>query len=237
MRRPLPFPARFIAAHRGSVSAAAHENTLDAFTAAIAAGADAIELDVRRLSDGELVIFHDGEIGGRRLSTLTRAEIDDLAADRRVLSLGACADALRGRILLDVELKEVGIEVDAVRMFRDAGWTPRDFVVTSFDAATVAGTRRAWPDLTAGLLTDGDVDLGSAAARATEIDADFLAPHDSAIDLGAVARGIAHGLPLVAWTVNDPLRVRALLDQPAIAGIITDAVAPALHARSLGHAR
>jgi len=233
MRRPLPFPARFIAAHRGSVSAAAHENTLDAFNAAIAAGADAIELDVRRLADGELVIFHDREIGGRRLSSLTRAQLDDLVTDRHVLPLGECADALRGRVLLDVELKDVDVEVDAVKMLRDAGWTPRDFVVTSFDAETVTKARRAWPDLAAGLLTDDDEDLGAAAARATAIDADFLAPHDSAIDLKAVTSGIVAGLPLIAWTVNDPLRVQALLSHPAIAGVITDAVLPALHARSV----
>src|SRR3989454_1236954 len=116
MRRPLPFPARFIAAHRGSVSAAGinyRENTLDAFNAAIAAGADAIELDVRRLTDGELVVFHDAEIGERRLRALTRAELDDLVTDRHVPSLQECAEALRGRALLDVEGEGVGRQNDA----------------------------------------------------------------------------------------------------------------------------
>jgi glycerophosphoryl diester phosphodiesterase len=232
MKRPLPFPARFVAAHRGSVSAAAPENTLDAFNAAIAAGADAIELDVRRLSDGELIIFHDAGIGERRLNTLTRAEIDDLVSGRRVLSLRACADALRGRILLDVELKDADVEIDAVKTLREAGWTSRHFVVTSFDAATVARTRRAWPDLTAGLLTDDDENLGAAAARAAAIEADFLAPQDLAIDLDAVDRVRVADLPLVAWTVNDPHRLRTLLGHPAIAGVITDTVSTALAARS-----
>jgi glycerophosphoryl diester phosphodiesterase len=232
MKRPLPFPARFVAAHRGSVSAAAPENTLDAFNAAIAAGADAIELDVRRLADGDLIIFHDAAIGERRLNTLTRAEIDELAPERRVLSLRACADALRGRILLDVELKDGDVEIDAVKTLRDAGWTSRDFVVTSFDAATVARTRRAWPDLAAGLLTDDDEHLAAAAAWAVAIDADFLAPQDLAIDLDAVDRARIADLPLVAWTVNDPQRLRTLLGHPAIAGVITDTVASALAARS-----
>jgi glycerophosphoryl diester phosphodiesterase len=232
MKRPLPFPARFVAAHRGSVSAAAPENTLDAFNAAIAAGADAIELDVRRLADGELVIFHDAGIGARRLRTLTRPEIDDLAPDRRLLSLPACAEALRGRIRLDVELKDADVEIDAVKTLREAGWLSRDFVVTSFDAATVARTRRAWPDLAVGLLTDHDEDLDAAVARAAAIDADFLAPHDSAIDLGAIVRARIAGLPLVAWTVNDRRRLRTLLGHPAIAGVITDTVASALAARS-----
>src|SRR6185295_4050587 len=221
MKRRLPFPARFIAAHRGSVSAAARENTLAAFAAAIAAGADAIELDVRRLADGELVIFHDAAIGERRLNTLTRAELNDLAADRGVASLRACANALRGRIWLDVEMKDADIEIEAVKTLRDAGWTSRDFVVTSFNAATVTRTRSAWPDLAAGLLTDHDEGLAAAAARAAAIDADFLAPHDSAIDLDAIEGARIAGLRLVAWTVNDPQRLRTLLGHPAIAGVIT----------------
>src|SRR2546428_10064103 len=167
MRRPLPFPARFIAAHRGSVSAAGidyRENTLEAFNAAIAAGADAIELDVRRLADGELVVFHDAGIGERRLHTLTRTELDDLVTDRHVPSLRACADVLRGRMPLDIELKDFDIEAEALEVLRHAGWTPREFVVTSFDAATLERIRRAWPDLAVGLLTN-DEKLGAPATR------------------------------------------------------------------------
>jgi glycerophosphoryl diester phosphodiesterase len=53
----MPPPFRLYG-HRG---AAAHhpENTLRSFRAALAAGADAIETDVRLSSDGEVVIFHD----------------------------------------------------------------------------------------------------------------------------------------------------------------------------------
>jgi glycerophosphoryl diester phosphodiesterase len=53
----MPPPFRLYG-HRG---AAAHhpENTLRSFRAALAAGADAIETDVRLSSDGEVVVFHD----------------------------------------------------------------------------------------------------------------------------------------------------------------------------------
>ena len=52
MREPL------IIGHRG-VPVVALENTLPAFEAAIAAGADGIEFDVRLSSDGVPVIIHD----------------------------------------------------------------------------------------------------------------------------------------------------------------------------------
>ena len=48
----------FVSGHRGD-SRAAPENTLASFSAAIAAGADFIELDVRTTSDGHQVCLHD----------------------------------------------------------------------------------------------------------------------------------------------------------------------------------
>jgi glycerophosphoryl diester phosphodiesterase len=47
-----------ICAHRGA-SAQLPDNSLVAFEAAIAAGADMIEADVRRLADNTLVLSHD----------------------------------------------------------------------------------------------------------------------------------------------------------------------------------
>src|SRR5262245_25766645 len=44
--------------HRGA-SAFAPENTLAAYAAALAQGADGCEVDVRRTRDGVLVLFHD----------------------------------------------------------------------------------------------------------------------------------------------------------------------------------
>src|SRR5690606_30061043 len=49
-----------VTAHRGAVLMAP-ENTLAAFQAAIDAGADAIEFDVRLSADGAVVVFHDSD--------------------------------------------------------------------------------------------------------------------------------------------------------------------------------
>jgi glycerophosphoryl diester phosphodiesterase len=53
-------------AHRGD-PIAERENTLPAFEAAVLAGADMVELDLRRTADGEIVVLHDAT-----LSRLTR---------------------------------------------------------------------------------------------------------------------------------------------------------------------
>lgn len=50
-----------VIAHRGD-SAAAPENTLTALTAAVAAGAHAVEFDVHLTRDGHAVVFHDATV-------------------------------------------------------------------------------------------------------------------------------------------------------------------------------
>lgn len=53
-----PVGAPLVVAHRGA-STECPENTMPAFRRAIELGADVIELDVQRTSDGRLVVFHD----------------------------------------------------------------------------------------------------------------------------------------------------------------------------------
>ena len=71
-------PNKLIIAHRGAPKLA-RENTLMAFQKAIDLGADIIELDVRQTKDGELAVFHDQDIGGKKISGLTFAEVNRVA--------------------------------------------------------------------------------------------------------------------------------------------------------------
>jgi len=66
-------------AHRG-FHAQAHENTVNAFQAAIDCGADMIETDVRRTADGELVLHHDEGRWRTEIADLTLAEAAQLSA-------------------------------------------------------------------------------------------------------------------------------------------------------------
>ena len=66
-------------AHRGR-HAGCPENTLAAFEAAVAHGADGIEIDVRLSRDGLPVLFHDRLApGGREVATLSAAELSAAA--------------------------------------------------------------------------------------------------------------------------------------------------------------
>lgn len=53
----------YVAAHRGRFGGSIPENTLAAFDVALKGGADIIETDIAKLSDGKFVLFHDPDIG------------------------------------------------------------------------------------------------------------------------------------------------------------------------------
>ena len=56
-----------VVAHRGASAAHPPGNTVAAFAAAVALGADWVELDVRLTADGALVVHHDPDLpDGRR---------------------------------------------------------------------------------------------------------------------------------------------------------------------------
>jgi glycerophosphoryl diester phosphodiesterase len=95
-----------VIAHRG-FSAGHPENSLEAFEAAVAAGADAIETDVRLSRDGFPVCSHDPDLArlhrrAQKIADLDMAELERLG----VLGLVTVLAAMRGRcrVMLDLKL-------------------------------------------------------------------------------------------------------------------------------------
>jgi glycerophosphoryl diester phosphodiesterase len=199
----LPHRKPLVAAHRGA-SLLAPENTLESFEQAIAVGAEMIEFDVRRTRYGELVVFHD-----ELPATFTR----------RPPLLAEVVELCRGRIRLDVELKEAGVEREALALLDG------DFVVTSFLDAVVASIKRQAAHVRTGLLVRKDDDPASFAARLAEARADFLAPEVDLLDAGL------DGEQLCVWTVNDRPRLERYLADPRVAVLITDDPVLALELR------
>lgn len=75
----------FVAAHRG-LSESYPENTIEAFSAAIEAGVDQIETDVRISKDGELVLMHDETVD--RTTNGTGAVCDMTLEELKALDAG-----------------------------------------------------------------------------------------------------------------------------------------------------
>jgi hypothetical protein len=113
MREFLPScPPTLVFAHRGLAGFGRPPNTLPAFEAALHAGADAIECDIRLADDGSLFAFHDRcvVVDGRELrvsgldaATRARFHMPDLAG------LLALATRWPGKgLVLDVKTRAAG---------------------------------------------------------------------------------------------------------------------------------
>lgn len=110
--------SKLFCAHRG-VSALMPENTLPAFAAALALGADEIEFDVRMTKDGKMVVSHDGNL--ERISNGTGNVADHTLDKLLALNIGLrhqwevpfCTpeevfSQLANKIVFNIHIKEHG---------------------------------------------------------------------------------------------------------------------------------
>ena len=215
-----------IIAHRGA-SAHAAGNSLEAFEQAISAGADYIEFDVRRTREDELIVFHDARVRGVAVAQLSR---EDIARQRRhpPVLLREVLELARGRVRIDVELKEDGY-VERVLGLIGVDFAPPEVIVTSFLDPVIAQVKALHPSIPTGLLL-GVGEL-RPVARAQACHADYVAPHHALARLGTLARAAEAGLPALVWTVNRTELLRELIADPRVAGIITNVPARALGLR------
>jgi len=211
--------------HRGA-AALARENSLAAVEAAAAAGVDAVELDVLRRPDGELVLAHGPELPP------DSPPLDDALALAAALGLA---------VQLDVKLP--GLETGIVASLCRHELFARSFV-SSFSLRTLAAFAEAAPELPRSLTYPEDR-LGVSERRLTRpllvpglavlrtllprrLPGWLRAAGASAATLNAgvvtpVAVAACHGLGVAVyvWTVNEPALVRSLLET-GVDGIITD---------------
>lgn len=198
------------------------ENTLPSFAAALAAGAQGIELDVHATADGVVVVHHDPvtshgiEIAAARWSDLSPAGGSSAAG--AIPSLASVCDLVGQRAELFVEIKGEGIE-DAVAAV--LGGRPGTFAIHSFDHATIGRLARARVPYRLGLLFGDSVD--AAVQLMAEYGALDAWPHRSLIDRPLVERIQRSGGRVIAWTVNSTTDARRLASY-GIDGICTDDV-------------
>lgn len=228
MARALNGP-KMVVAHRGDTSAA-HENTIDAFRAAIANGASAIEFDVHKTEDGVLVVHHDADVAGQALVAVAYAALGTLASGFRIPTLSEVIALAAGRVRLDIELKAPGCEAGVIAAVADAHISRDDVVITAFEADLLANVRAIDARVRTGWLVEKMT--GFEALQAFEQSgAAFLGPDHVMLDPETLQEAERRGVALLPWTVNDVARMRELLPAPAVIGIITDRLADALRER------
>jgi glycerophosphoryl diester phosphodiesterase len=196
--------------------------------AAVASGAEYVEIDVRRTGDGELVVHHDPAIGALRLS---RAPYDQVRAATEERPVPLVADAMKimaaGRVRGHLDLKERGCELEVVELALDA-FGPDDFVVTTKEVASIAQIKRAYPQVKAALSVgrsfwEPGVVRDMAPVRLIRASgADMVALNFRLARIGVLAQCARAGFPAMIWTVNAEPMMRRFLGDPRVAVLITD---------------
>ncbi|MCU1430066.1 MAG: glycerophosphoryl diester phosphodiesterase [Actinomycetia bacterium] len=225
--------------HRGAPRRA-RENTLEAFTAARTLGADGVELDVRRTSDGTAVIHHDPAVEGYGL--IVSRPFAELRAERPyVPTLVEALDTLTG-LFVNIEMKCLPWEPDpdpegqvaaAVAAAVSERRITQQVEVSSFDLGALGVMRSIDARIPIGWLTFGQP-VEPAVAAAVDRGLAWVHPDRAAVMADpAAAMRTAHerGLRVAVWTVNEPDDVRALA-AAAVDALITDVPDVALAALS-----
>ena len=214
-------------AHRGVWGNGVPENSLAAFEQAIELGADMVELDVRRTRDRELVVFHDAELAGAPVASLTRSEIEGLAEVLPPL-LEEALELARGRIALDVELKEDGYVDELADLLSGFAASGGDLIVTSFVDPVLARLTELTPQLSRGLILSRSTER--APERANACGATVVLPKMHLVDEDSLAEISDAGLTVIVWDFMAAEHA-TLLSDTRISGVITDDVPGALAAR------
>ena len=228
-------PKPLVVAHRGA-STEQPENTIQAFEAAIDAGADAVEFDVRMTADGHAVVMHDPDVsrttdGTGLVSEMTLEEIRKLG----VPTLEETLRCLSGRAAADIEIKNLPGEpgftpereaaVEATIDALDAVSFSGQVIVSSFNPASIAHSRVLRPDVPTGLLTEYEVDAEEALARAASDGHPWVLPFVLKVleaSDGFAGRVHAGGALLGVWIADDPETARRLFELGADAVATND---------------
>ena len=220
-----------VLAHRGG-SGPWVENTVEAFESSLRAGADGVELDVRRCADGTLVVHHDPALADVGLIHELRHDALPPWIPTLELALASCAGAI-----VNVEVKnvptdpgydpanQVALDVAALLggTVAPAPRWPSAVVVSSFWPDTLAAVASAAAGVALSLLVHPALDAPSALETAAELRCVALNPHHSQVTAELVRRAHDDGLAVMTWTVNVPEDLDAAVES-GVDAVITDDV-------------
>ena len=226
-----------IIGHRGA-PASAPENTVAGFEAALAEGADGVELDLRLTADGHLVCLHDADLerttdGGGQVAELTLAAVRELDAGARfgaggehpfagrgvrVPTLAEALAAVPAPHLVDLEVKAPrggGRPPEATVEALAAALAGRDdtarLVVSTFSGDLARLLVPAVDPVPVGLLTTTLAPIGLAARAAMRVGCRLLVANEGAYRWPGTRAA-------VAWATRAGCRLAAwTVDEPAMA--------------------
>lgn len=220
--RELPTP--LIIAHRG-FSARYTENTLAAFSGALNAGADMIEMDLHLTRDGQLVVIHDAttdrvskekvRVGRAGLPRLRRVVLN---GGHTVPTLDEALGLLANRIPVNLELKGKGTGA-ALAQFLLERRSVEGLLVSSYKAQEVEAFLRFYPSVPVARICTW-IFMKDLVQSAT---GGHFSIHVNQfhIDKDKVEKAHRLGLKVFVFTVDDPKEMVRLFSM-GVDGIFTN---------------
>jgi len=209
--------------HRGA-KAYEPENTLRSFKKALEIGVNAVELDVRKTKDNQLVVIHDADIkrttnGKGLVSELTLKEIKEFSTEKgeKIPTLKETLDFLDKKVKIIIELKEAGVENQLLSLVHENG-LQKNVVIVSFIEEALRKVRERDKEVETGLIY---VKHKNPIKAALDLNATYLLPLYRFTHTANVQKAHENGLKVIVWTVNKPEEV-AEYTKKEVDGITSD---------------
>lgn len=223
MKKPL------VIGHRGAMGHET-ENSLASIQKALDLGVDMIEIDVFKISSGEIVVFHDDTVdrltnGPGKIEEYNIFELKRLILDggHKIPMLQDVLKLIDNKVALNIELKGADMS-DRVNFIMDyyikqKNWSPENFIISSFNWDELRAMRKINGEVAIAVLTEENpID---AIPVAKELNAVAINPYFKNLD-AVVANEIREaGFKIYTWTVNEPADIDAM-KQINVDGIITN---------------
>jgi len=219
-----PRDVPIVAAHRGATEQAL-ENSLAAFSRAVADSADMIEFDVRLTADGTPVVIHDERTGrtARENLRVARCGADRIRKVRLkngepLPLLEDVLDVVGGKVPVNIEVKVAGGMEAVSRALAAAGYRGEVLLSSALRGECVAATS-VCPGIPCGLVTDrpSASDIAFCLRHALR----SIHPDHRRLSVLRIRKVLESGLVLFPYTVDDPDRFFGLVGSGA-AGVFSN---------------
>tara|TARA_Y100000034_G_C6896563_1_gene413485 strand:+ start:2059 stop:2853 length:795 start_codon:yes stop_codon:yes gene_type:complete len=222
-----------IMAHRG-LKTNSPENTISSYNEAIAAGFDALELDILQTKDGELICSHNFDLeresngiglaqhtNYKKLKNIQTGVYTHPQNTQTIARLQDVLDEIPKNIFLNIEIKthslfDLSASKTLGKLFKRSG-IQHSFMVSSFNPVVVAYFRLFFPNISIGYILKNIKWLWTTHW----LHPDYLHPRADLIDNELLEMSQNHSLALNLWTVNT-LPALEWCKQNHISGIISD---------------
>jgi glycerophosphoryl diester phosphodiesterase len=209
--------------HRGA-RAYEPENTLRSYKKALEIGVDAVELDVRKTKDNQLVVIHDADVkrttdGKGLVSELTLKQIKEYSTEKgeKIPTLKEALDFLDKKVKILIELKEEGVEEKVLSAVRENG-LQKNVIIVSFIEDALRKIRELDKEVETGLIYAKHKNPVKAAL---ELKAQYLVAFYRFTHTANVQKAHENGLKVIVWTVNKPEEVAEYVKK-GVDGIASD---------------